>query len=151
METVSSSRGSYSVWPPVHESSDVRLWSYRQESAAGRSTTMRRTRKRILEGQGRVRIGDCDVSVRAGDYVALLSGPDGAHQTFNDSTAVLRYLCISTMIEPEVNFYPESSRVGFFAGSAPGSDREQRFLEGFVSLDACQDYWAGEKVDDDSV
>ena len=29
----------------------------------------------ILEGQGRVRIGDRDVSVRAGDYVALLSGP----------------------------------------------------------------------------
>ena len=105
----------------------------------------------ILEGQGRVRIGDRDVSVRAGDYVALLSGPDGAHQTFNDSTAVLHYLCISTMIEPEVNFYPESNRVGFFAGSAPGGDREQRFLEGFVSLDACQDYWAGEKVDDDSV
>ena len=105
----------------------------------------------IFEGQGRVRIGDCDVPVQAGDYVALLSGPDGAHQTFNDSTAVLRYLCISTMIEPEVNFYPESNRVGFFAGSAPGGNREQRFLEGFVSLDARLDCWAGEKVDDDSV
>src|SRR5215471_3833522 len=104
----------------------------------------------IFEGQGRVRIGDCDVPVRAGDYVALLSGPDGAHQTFNDSTAVLRYLCISTMIEPEVNFYPESNRVGFFAGSAPGGAREQRFLEGFVSLDACVDYWAREKVEDDN-
>lgn len=103
----------------------------------------------ILEGQGRVRIGDRDVPVRALCRTSLR--PDGAHQTFNDSSAVLRYLCFSTMIEPEVNFYPESNRVGFFAGSAPGGDRKQRFLEGFVSLDARLDYWAGEKVDDDSV
>ena len=75
----------------------------------------------------------------------LLSGPDGAHQTLNDSNATLRYLCISTMIEPEVNFYPESNRVGFFAGSAPGGDREQRFFEGFVPLNASVDYWAGEE------
>jgi len=40
--------------------------------------------------------------------------------------------------------------VGFFARSAPSDDREQRFLEGFVSLDARLDYWAGEKMDDDS-
>jgi uncharacterized cupin superfamily protein len=99
----------------------------------------------VLEGKGRVRIGDSEVPVRPGDYVALLSGPDGAHQTYNDSSSTLRYLCISTMIEPEVNFYPESNRVGFFAGSAPGGDREQRFLEGFVPLDASVDYWAGEK------
>ena len=39
--------------------------------------------------------------------------------------------------------------MGFFARSAPSDDREQRFLEGFVSLDARLDYWAGEKMDDD--
>ena len=38
-----------------------------------------------------------------------------------------------------------SRRVGFFAGSAPGGDTEQRFLEGFVPLSASVDYWAGEK------
>ncbi len=103
----------------------------------------------VLEGRGRVRIGDEEVSVQAGDYVALLSGSDGAHQTFNDSNAVLRYLCISTMIEPEVNFYPESNKVGFF-GSAPGGDKEQRFLEGFVPLNARVDYWTGEDPGDDS-
>jgi uncharacterized cupin superfamily protein len=104
----------------------------------------------VLEGRGRIRIGDSEVLVRAGDYVALLSGPDAAHQTFNDSNAALRYLCISTMIEPDVNFYPESNKVGFFAGSAPGGDRGQRFLEGFVPLDRCVDYWAGEKPSDES-
>lgn len=104
----------------------------------------------VLEGRGRVRIGEREVSVRAGDYIVLLSGPDAAHQTFNDSDAVLRYLCISTMIEPEVNFYPESNKVGFFAGSAPGGDTKQRFLEGFVPSDACIDYWAGEKPGDES-
>jgi hypothetical protein len=78
----------------------------------------------------------------------LLSGPDGAHQTFNDSTAVLRYLCISTTIDPGQLLSGIQSG-GFFAGSAPSGDREQRFLEGFVSLDARLDYWAGEKMDDD--
>ena len=54
----------------------------------------------VLEGQGRVRIGDGEVPVGAGDYVALLSGPEAAHQMFNDSNGALRYLCFSTMIEP---------------------------------------------------
>jgi len=104
----------------------------------------------VLDGRGRVRIGNSEVPVRAGDYVVLLSGPDAVHQTFNDTDTMLRYLCISTMIEPEVNFYPESKRVGFFAGSAPGGHTEQRFLEGFVPLDALVDYWAGEKPRDES-
>jgi uncharacterized cupin superfamily protein len=101
----------------------------------------------VLEGRGRVRIGDSETSVRAGDYVALLAGPGSAHQTFNDSDAVLRYLCLSTMIEPDVNFYPESDKIGFFAGSAPGGDRTKRFLEGFVSTAACVDYWDGESLE----
>jgi hypothetical protein len=100
-----------------------------------------------LEDRGRVRIGDSETSVRAGDYVALLAGPGSAHQTFNDSDAVLRYLCFSTMIEPDVNFYPESDKIGFFAGSAPGGDRTKRFLEGFVSTAACVDYWDGESLE----
>ncbi|HEY7321179.1 MAG TPA: hypothetical protein VIE89_26730 [Candidatus Binatia bacterium] len=52
------------------------------------------------------------------------------------------------MIDPG-HFYRESNRVVFFAGSAPSDDREQRFLEDFVSLDARLEYWAGEKMDDD--
>src|SRR6188508_3184587 len=130
METVSSSRGGNSVWLPARGSSGVRWWSYRPGSEAGRFTTTRRMRKRSTSLRGRdvsaSEIGTC----RSEHYVVLLSGPDGAHQTFNDSSAVLRYLCFSIMIEPEVNFYPESNRVGFFAGSAPGGDRKQRFLEG---------------------
>ena len=138
-------------WLLARGGSGVHLWNYRQGSEAGRFTTTQPTRKRFtfLRAKDAFASGDHDVPVRAGDYVALLSGPDGAHQTFNDSNAILRYLCISTMIEPEVNFYPESNRVGFFAGSAPGGDKEQRFLEGFVSLDARLDYWEGEEVDDD--
>jgi hypothetical protein len=102
----------------------------------------RRQRKRWRKYQSNLAK---EVPVRTGDYVALLSGPDGAHQTFNDSNVTLRYLCLSTMIEPEVNFYPKSNRIGFFAGAAPGGDREQRFVEGFVPLNASVDYWTGEK------
>ena len=50
----------------------------------------------------RVRIGNHNVPVRAGDYVALLSGSD------------------STMIKSEVNFYPESNWVGFFCWVCAG-------------------------------
>jgi hypothetical protein len=46
--------------------------------------------------------------------------------------------------QPDINFYPESGKIGFFAGSAPGGDRTKRFLEGFVPAAACVDYWAGE-------
>jgi uncharacterized cupin superfamily protein len=102
----------------------------------------------VLEGRGRMRIGEREVEVRAGDYVALPPGPAHAHQSWNDSEAPLRYLCFSTMIEPDMSVYPVSQKVGIFAGAAPGGDHAARTLDCFVPLAAQVDYWSGEEPDE---
>ena len=70
----------------------------------------------ILDGTGSLRLGDHTVAVRAGDYVALPAGTDGAHQLVNDGDAPLRYLCVSTMTSPEVALYPDSDKLGVMGG-----------------------------------
>jgi uncharacterized cupin superfamily protein len=68
----------------------------------------------ILEGEGVVRLGEEEHPVRAGDYFAFPPGPP-AHQVINRSEAPLRFLAISTMLEPEVAVYPDSKKVGVLA------------------------------------
>lgn len=85
----------------------------------------------VLVGKGTMRLGDEMVAVSAGDYIAMpVAGP--AHQLINDSDAPLEYLCISTMVHPEVVYYADSEKVGAMAGSAPGGDPKARLLGGFV-------------------
>jgi uncharacterized cupin superfamily protein len=81
----------------------------------------------VLEGSATLRIGreGQAVEVSQGDYVALPVGADGAHQLVNSSGAALRYLCFSTMVEPDVMVYPDSGKVGVFGGSAPGAPRRR--------------------------
>lgn len=98
----------------------------------------------ILAGRGRVRLGEAEVEVRAGDYVALPAGPESAHQTINDADEPLRYLCVSTMSPTDIAVYPDSNKIGMFAGAAPGGAKSARFLEGFLPLGARVDYWDGE-------
>lgn len=84
----------------------------------------------VLEGRGSMRLGDEKFPVEAGDYIAMpVAGP--GHQLINDSDAALEYLCISTMVHPEVVYYPDSDKVGMMAGSAPGGDTAKRLLGGF--------------------
>ena len=85
--------------------------------------------------EGRITGGD-EHTVRAGDYIALPPGPPG-HQLINRSSAPLRYLAFSTMIEPEVAVYPDSKKVGVLARS-----------HGIMSVhrqDQSVDYYEGEK------
>jgi uncharacterized cupin superfamily protein len=98
----------------------------------------------VLEGEGTLRLAGREHAIGAGDYVALPVGRDGAHQIVNASEKPLRYLCLSTMIEPEVAVYPDSGKVGLFAGSAPGGRREDRHLFVFLRSDPKLDYWDGE-------
>ncbi len=98
----------------------------------------------VLEGSGTLRIGGKEVTISKGDYIALPSTQEGAHQVINTSDRPLRYLCFSTMIEPDVIVYPDSGKVGILAGSAPGGPKEQRTLHMFLRTDARMDYWDGE-------
>jgi uncharacterized cupin superfamily protein len=76
----------------------------------------------VLEGEGTLRIGDREVPVRAGDYVAFLPGTSHAHQLVNTSSAPIRYLCMSTMRAPEVALYTDSNKLGVW-GTPPEPTR----------------------------
>src|SRR3712207_603349 len=98
----------------------------------------------VLEGSGILRIGGEEVQVSKGDYVALPARSEAAHQLVNSSEAVLRYLCFSTMVEPDVMVYPDSGKVGIFGGAAPGGPKEDRTLSKFLRGDAEVGYYDGE-------
>src|SRR5215207_3787519 len=99
----------------------------------------------VLEGSGTLRIGERQITFSRGDYVAMPVGEGGAHQIINTSDEPLRYLCFSTMIEPDAMVYPDSNKIGLFAGSAPGGPKEKRTLSKFLRADAEVCYYEGEE------
>lgn len=99
----------------------------------------------VLSGSGSLRTREETLEITAGDYVALPVGESGVRQVINTSDDLLRYLCISTMIHPEIIRYPDSGKIGLFAGSAPFGPVDQRILTTFLSEEAEMDYWDGEE------
>jgi uncharacterized cupin superfamily protein len=83
----------------------------------------------VLEGKGRLRIGDAEVEVRSGDFVALPPGRAHAHQLLNDGEAPLRYLCWSTKVMPEVVHYPDYGKVSYVTPSPSGPPEHRIFRE----------------------
>jgi uncharacterized cupin superfamily protein len=98
----------------------------------------------VLEGRGTLRRAEQEVPLRAGDYVVLPAGPEGAHQVVNDSPEPLTFLCMSTMRHPDVAIYPDSGKVGIFAGSPPGQYPDPAFPRAFLPLAGKVGYWDGE-------
>jgi len=97
----------------------------------------------VLAGEGFVRLDDTEHRVAAGAYVPFPARPEGAHRVVNDGDEPLRYLAMSTMNDPDVIEYPDSDKVGVFAGSPPGS-REHRHVHGYFRNEDAVDYWDGE-------
>jgi uncharacterized cupin superfamily protein len=91
-----------------------------------------------------VRLGDDEHHISPGTYVPCPARPEGAHRVVNDGDDPLRYLMVLTMNEPDVVEYPDSDKVGVFAGSPPGS-REERTVHGYFRTEDTVDYWNGEK------
>jgi len=98
----------------------------------------------ILAGEGTLRLGDERIPVRAGSFVAMPPGLAHAHRLYNTSKAPLKYLCVSTMIDPEVCVYPDSHKVGVIVGSAPGGDPAKRTLAGIYKQDSSVGYYDAE-------
>ncbi|MXR41689.1 cupin domain-containing protein [Halobaculum sp. WSA2] len=98
----------------------------------------------VLSGEGTLRHADGTSPLRAGDYVSLPPGEDGAHRVVNDSEGALRYLAVSTMREPEVLVYPDSDKVGAMAGAPPG-DGDERDVDAYFRRGDAVDYWEGEE------
>jgi uncharacterized cupin superfamily protein len=69
----------------------------------------------VIAGSGQLTLGDESTSVTAGDFIMLPRGEKYAHVLVNDGDADLVYLCISTMLMPEVVHYPDSGKLGVLA------------------------------------
>jgi uncharacterized cupin superfamily protein len=94
----------------------------------------------VLEGTGTLRLAGDEHSIESGDYAALPADERGAHRVINDGNDPLRYLAISTMEDPDVTVYPDSDRIGVFAGSPPGSDLP-RTVDGYYDREDTVPYW----------
>ncbi len=99
----------------------------------------------VLGGSGALRIGGQEFTLSQGDYVTFPAGEASAHQIINVSDKPLRYLCFSTMVEPDVIVYPDSGKVGIFAGAAPGGPKSKRTFSRFLRGDAEVGYYEGEE------
>ncbi len=97
----------------------------------------------VLEGEGTFKLGKDQYPIRKGDFIAALPNPKLAHQIVNTSDQDLIYLCVSTMIEPEVAYYPDSDKIGVLAGNAPGRTIKPG-IKKFFPADADVDYWKDE-------
>ena len=98
----------------------------------------------VLEGSGTLRVSGEEVPLSEGDYATFPARAERAHQLVNTSEGTLRYLCFSTMIEPDVMIYPDSGKVGVFVGAAPGGPKEKRTVSGFFRQGDEVDYYEGE-------
>jgi uncharacterized cupin superfamily protein len=93
----------------------------------------------VLEGEGELRYGSARHATRAGDLVGCpTGGPETAHQLTNSGRTPLKYLAISTMVDPDICEYPDSGKVGAFAGDGEG---ELMHLSRYGDH---KDYWDGE-------
>lgn len=97
----------------------------------------------VLSGTGELRIGDTTVVVGPGDYATFGIGPEGAHQLMATGDEPLRYLCLSTMVWPEVVGYPDSDKVGAIA-VPPGKGREDAWIAKWFRAGDEVDYFEGE-------
>ncbi len=95
----------------------------------------------IVEGEGTLRLGGETYSVGPGDYIALPTGPEHAHQLVNTGAGVLRYYCFSTQASTEVCGYPDSRKIGVFVDMGEAPRYRALYLE-----DDKRDYFEGEAL-----
>ena len=99
----------------------------------------------VPEDSGTLRIGEEEIGVSKGEYVTVPARAQAAHLLVNDSRAVLRYLCYSTMVEPDVVVHPDSGKVGIFGGAAPGGPKDKRTFSKFLREEVEVGYYEGEE------
>jgi uncharacterized cupin superfamily protein len=96
----------------------------------------------ILEGEGELRFGDERYPIRRHDVIACpTGGAEVAHQIVNTGTTTMRYLSLSTLCDVEVCEYPDSQKVGVFAGK-----RGERGLRKLFRGENAVDYYDRENL-----
>jgi len=97
----------------------------------------------VIEGKGRMRIGQDEIDIVAGDYIGLPVGPDHAHSIRNTSNSALKILCISTLHPVEVVGYPDSRKVAV-AAAPEVSKTPTPWMRFIIKEQASVDYYEGE-------
>jgi len=69
-----------------------------------------------LEGQATIRTSEGESVLDTGEVVCFPAGPEGAHETRNASDVPVRVAIVSTKNEFGIVEYPESAKVGIWAG-----------------------------------
>lgn len=89
----------------------------------------------VLAGQPTLRTPEGERTLEPGDTVCFPAGPDGAHRVGNRTGADVRVALLSTKSEIGVAEYPDSDKIGVWAGDAHYMLRRSAHLE----------YWDGER------
>ncbi|HKO28412.1 MAG TPA: cupin domain-containing protein, partial [Solirubrobacteraceae bacterium] len=89
----------------------------------------------VVSGSPTVRTPDGEVELAPGDVACFAVGPSGAHAVRNGSEEPVRVAMISTRNEFGIAEYPDSDKVGVWAGGTHYMLRRSAHL----------DYWDGER------
>jgi uncharacterized cupin superfamily protein len=89
----------------------------------------------VLSGSVTVRTPEGEATLGPGDVTCFPAGPSGAHRVGNQSDEPARVAMISTKSEFGIAEYPDSDKVGVWAGDAHYMLRRGEHL----------DYWDGER------
>ena len=93
----------------------------------------------ILAGHGELRLGAQRHAVKEGDLIGCPAGDAStAHQLINTGDGELRYLAVSSELDPEVCEYPDSDKIGVYCGS------DEKGLRHLSRRRDAADYWDGE-------
>ena len=80
----------------------------------------------IFEGEGLLRMGAEEARVAPGMFIALPAGEEKPHQLINTGARELKYLCVSTMVYPDITDYPDAKKIGALT-CAPGGTSLRAF------------------------
>jgi uncharacterized cupin superfamily protein len=89
----------------------------------------------VIAGAPTVRTPEGERVLEPGDTVCFPEGPDGAHHVRNDADSVARVALLSTKNSVGIAEYPDSDKVGVWAGGTHYMLRRSDHLE----------YWDGER------
>jgi uncharacterized cupin superfamily protein len=89
----------------------------------------------VLDGEPTLRTPAGERTLQAGDTVCFPAGPDGAHQVRNGGEGTVRVALLSTKNPFGIAEYPDSDKVGVWAGGTHYMLRRSGHL----------DYWDGER------
>jgi uncharacterized cupin superfamily protein len=79
--------------------------------------------------------------LRPWDLAVFVRGAHGAHEVRNDSGGTARVVMLSSASDPEVCVYPDSGKVGAFAGWSRHDGQQAKLMN---RPDANLDYFEGE-------